>query len=201
MAWATRHARHAWLVGSTPTSCLLMSQQLMRNCSAALTASYLSSSVDAWYSHQPLKTPTHFLLKCPAYSSPRSLLLADATADAQSAMTDAQTLTTPTHAMGLAASLPQMTLPPVPLALSQAALPATAQPPLDQAQAAPPLAAQMPAAQPLAALPLRQQFGGSFWTKYSRESSSLCKMPGTLEEPPSQDRANGGHPMVLPPVT
>jgi hypothetical protein len=42
--------------------------------------------------HQAPETPTHFLLECPAYSPPRSLLLADAIADAQSSMTDAQTL-------------------------------------------------------------------------------------------------------------
>jgi hypothetical protein len=34
---------------------------------------------------QAPETPTHFLLECPAYSSPRSLLLADAIADAQGA--------------------------------------------------------------------------------------------------------------------
>jgi hypothetical protein len=34
---------------------------------------------------------------------------------------------------------------------------------------------------------VQQQFGGSFWTKYSLESSSLCKMSGTSEEPSSQD--------------
>jgi hypothetical protein len=32
--------------------------------------------------HQDPETPTHFLLECPAYSSPRSLLLADAIAGA-----------------------------------------------------------------------------------------------------------------------
>jgi hypothetical protein len=47
--------------------------------------------------HQAPETPTHFLLECPAYSSPRSLLLADAIADAQSAMTDAQTPASLTH--------------------------------------------------------------------------------------------------------
>jgi len=38
---------------------------------------------------QAAETPTHFLLECPANSSPRSVLLADAIADAQTGANDA----------------------------------------------------------------------------------------------------------------